>query len=140
MTETRNDAASAATDGSTLSGKWSISTNEELYHGTFDTVQDAIEEGKADGNGVFWVGQCMAPAQPETLFDEWDVERWIERSVWEHDDYMGEWAEGSFDPSREQMEDLATDIRPVIAAWIDRHGLRPTHWNIDPASVRKIDA
>lgn len=124
---------------STLSGKWSISTNEENYHGTFDTVEEAIEEGKQYGD-TFWVGQCVSPTQPEDLFDGWSIESWIENSVYEHDDYLGDWAEDAVDASKEQREELAAEIRPLIAAWLDRHKLRPTHWNIDPASVRRIDA
>lgn len=124
---------------STLAGKWAISTNEENYHGTFDTVEEAIEEGKQYG-GVFWVGQCVSPTQPEELFDGWSIESWLENSVFEHDDYAGEWAEGAVASSKEQREELAAEIRPLIAAWLDRYKLRPTHWNIDPVSVRRIDA
>lgn len=125
-----------------IEGKWSISTNGENYSGTFDTAEEAIEEGKQYGEwngGTFWVGQCVAPIQPEDLFDGWSIDNWLENDVYEHDDYAGEWAEGAVNASKDQCEELAAEIRPLIAAWLDRHGLRPTHFNVDPASVRKIE-
>lgn len=133
------ESAPCSSHCSTLSGKWSISTNEEEYDGTFGTMEEAIEEGKAAGYGAFWVGQCVSPTKPEDLFDGWSIESWLENSVYVHEDYMGDWAEGAVDASKEQREELAGDIRPLIAAWLDRHKLRPTHWNIDPATVRRID-
>lgn len=122
-----------------LTGKWSISTGGGQYYGTFDTMEEAIEEGRTYGK-TFWVGQCVTPAQPEDLFDGYSVLNWLENTVYEHDDYAGEWAEGAVDATREQCEELAEEITPLIAAWLDRHNLRPRHWIIDTASVRKIEA
>lgn len=121
-----------------ITGKWSISTNEEHYHGTFDTMDEAIEEGKTY-HRTFWVGQCRTPEQPENLFDGYSVLRWLEGEVYEHDDYSGDWAEGAVDATVEQCEELSNEITPLIAAWLDRHNLRPRHWLIDPVSVRKIE-
>lgn len=120
-----------------VAGKWSVSTNEENYHGTFDTVEEAIEEGRqmTEVGQVYWVAQCLAPTPPE---DIWDAEDWLE-NVWCHEDYSGDWAEGQVSPNKEQCRELEEEVRKVMAAWLDRHGLRPTHWNIDPASVRKIE-
>lgn len=125
---------------STLDGKWSISTNEEEYHGVFDSMEDAIAEGKASKYGSFYVGQCVSPVQPEVLFTGDAVEDWLERHVWSHDEYSHDWAEGHVCPTSDEMAELADEIRPLIAAWLDRCKLRPTFWNIDPKSVRKIDA
>lgn len=125
---------------STLDGKWSISTNEEEYHGVFDSMEDAIAEGKASEEGSFYVGRCVSPVQPEVLFTGDAIEDWLERHVWAHDEYSHEWAEGHVCPTSDEMAELADEIRPLIAAWLDRCKLRPTFWNIDPASVRKIDA
>ena len=126
-------------ESETLSGTWSISADEEEYHDTYPTMEAAIEAGKAAGFDRFWVGQCVMPAQPEALFDRWAIESWLEYRVWDHPDYAGEWAQGAVSATRDQCEELAEQIRPLIAAWLDRHKLRPTHWNIDPASVRQID-
>lgn len=118
---------------------WSISTNEEHYFGTWDTLEDAIAEGTSQ-HEAFWVGQCVQPVQPELLFDGNSVVDWLESAVYEHDDYAGEWAEGAVTPTREQCDDLAAAIRTLIGNWLDRHKLRPEFWNIDPKTVRKIDS
>ena len=119
--------------------KWSISTNEVDYSSLFfDSEEDAIAEGKASEHGSFFIGKCIAPAQPETLFDADAVEDWIERCVWQHEDYSHDWAEGQVLPSKKQKEELAEKIRPIIAEWLDRHRLRPTFFVIDPDSVKYI--
>ena len=119
-------------------GKWSLSTDEETYHGIFDSEQDAIDEGKATETGWFYVGKCMRPVQPEMLFDSTSVEDWIGGRVWDHEDYSGEWAEGEFSPTESQMAELAEQIKPVIAAWLDRQNLRTTFFVLDPQTVRRI--
>ncbi len=121
-----------------MSEKWAISTDGESYQHQFDTIEDAIAEGKHHGRR-FFVGKCVAPEPPENLFDRWSVDRWIDSEVREHEDYSGEWAADAIPATREQQNELAEQIRPVIAAWLDRHKLRPTFWNIDPASVCEIE-
>lgn len=120
-------------------GKWSISTNEEDYCGIFDSEDEAISEGKATEDGSFFVGKCIAPAQPETLFHAYAVENWLEHCVWQHEDYLHDWAEGQVLPSKKQKEELAEKLRPIIAEWLDRHRLRPTFFVIDPDSVKYIE-
>lgn len=119
--------------------KWSVSTNEEDYHGVFDSMEDAIAEGKNSEEGSFFVGRCVPPVQPEVLFTGDAIEDWLDRCVWQHDDYSHDWAEGQVLPSGKQKEELAEKIRPIISEWLDRHRLRPTFWNIDPESVRHIE-
>ena len=125
-----------------MTGKWSFSTDEENYHGEFDTLEAAIakaREGVEEGATV-WVAQQVPPVQPEELFTHYSVEEWLERDVLEHEDYLGPWAEGAVPATREQLKELAADIKPIIAAWFDRHNLRPTHFVIDDKSVRRIEA
>lgn len=122
-----------------MSNKWSISTDEERYDGQYDTIDEAIAAGKANGHSEFWVGQCVPPTPPELLFTNWSVERWIDSDVWSDEEYSGSWAEDSVKPTPEQIEELAEEIRPLIAAWLDRHNLRPQFWNIDPMSVRQVN-
>jgi hypothetical protein len=118
-------------------GKWSLSTDEETFHGMFDSEEEAIAEGKATETGSFYVGKCIRPIQPEMLFDDMAVGDFIER-VWDHEDYLGDWAEGQVSPNVEQVRELAEQIRPVIAAWLDRQKLRPTFFIIDPKTARRI--
>jgi hypothetical protein len=96
-----------------------------------------MAEGKATETGSFYVGKCIRPIQPEMLFDDMAVGDFIER-VWDHEDYLGDWAEGQVSPTVEQVRELAEQIRPVIAAWLDRQKLRPTFFIIDPKTVRRI--
>lgn len=121
-----------------LIGKWSISHDEESFFGVFSSAEEAITEGRKHGERKFWIGQCVSPTPPENLFCENCIESWINNVVLEHNDYLGEWAEGALETTRKQREELANLIQPVIAAWLDRHNLRPTHFNIDPVSVQKI--
>lgn len=119
--------------------KWSVSTNEEDYWGCFDSEEEAIAEGKASEHGSFYVGRCCPPVQPEVLFTGDAIEDWLDRCVWQHDDYSHECAEGQVLPSEKEKEELAERIRPIIAEWLDRHGLRPTFFFIDPDSVKYIE-
>ena len=122
-----------------LTGKWSLSLNESDYQGIFDSAEQAIAEGRGYDQDEFWVAQIRKPIQPEELFDEWTIESWIERDVLEHDDYTSDDAENAVDPTEEQLTELVAEIRPLIAAWLDRNDLRPKFFNVDYASVRKID-
>jgi hypothetical protein len=111
-----------------IGGMFSISTDEENYSsGPFETIEKAIEEA-VDGHGYerFWIGETVAPEQPEAL---WTAEHWLEY-VSETEDYMSEWAEGWDAASKSQREELETEVRQVMAKWLDRHKLRPTFWNI----------
>lgn len=120
-----------------MAGKWAISTDQERYSGEYDSKEDAISEARTYSN-TCWVGQCVAPTPPEDLFTGYSVERWIEVSVLDHDDYSGEWAEGAVAATKEQRDELAAEIRPLIAAWLDRHQLRPMHFIIDHITVEEV--
>ena len=120
-----------------MAGKWSISTDQERYHGEYETKEEAIAEART-GCGLHWVGQCVDPTPPENLFTGDDIEHWIDNVVREHDDYAGDWAEDALATDCEQRSILAEMIRPVIAAWLDQYGLRPTHWSIDPNTVEEV--
>ena len=124
-------------DWMSKAGKWSISYNEEHYFGQYETLEEAIAEARANNCRV--VGQCVDPPQPETLFDRYSVQMWLDSSVWGHDEYQHDWAGGEVNPTNEQMDELASEIQPIIAAWLDRHKLRPKFWNIDPDTVQQID-
>ncbi len=118
----------------TIAGKWSISTDEEHYESLFDTAEEAVEEGRS-GETPFWIGQCVAPIPPENI---WKAEDWIENVLLQWD-YSGDWAEDSVSATGEQLAELESDVRKVMAAWMNRHRLRSTHWIIDPETVRKIE-
>ena len=122
------------------SEKWSVSTDEEHYVGEYESKEDAIEAGIEDAeieqSGGFWIGRCMPPIQPEEVFR---AEEWID-DVHDHEDYCSDWADGQFDPTDHHIEELNTEVRKVMSAWLDRHNLRPTHWIIEQASIRHVGA
>ena len=105
---------------------FSISTNEELYSGQFETEQEAIKEAVGSGYEVFWIGECVPPIQPEEC---WDAGDWLE-VVSGNEDYCGEWAEDWDDSTKEQREELEQEVKKVMGAWLDRHKLRPRFFNI----------
>lgn len=112
--------------------KYSLSWDGETYYGEYETKQEAEQAGFDDDEyfkerGWFWVGECVPPAQPEDL---WNAEDWLEH-VSCQDEYCAEWAEDWDQSTREQREELEREVRGVMAAWLDRHGLRPRFWNIE---------
>lgn len=106
---------------------FAISGDEEAFHGSYSTIEEAIGEA-ANGYAykVFWVGECEAPTQPEAF---WYAEDWLEH-VSCQDDYSGEWAEDWDDSTRAQRAELEENVRKVMAEWLDKHNLRPRHFKI----------
>lgn len=107
---------------------FAFSTDGETYRGQFDTAEEAIEKASQQyDDGVFWVGRCRAPIQPELC---WDASDWLEY-VSVQDDYGGDWAEDWDFSTEEQRTELETAVRGLMADWLDRHNLRPTHCCIE---------
>lgn len=107
-----------------------LSADGENYDSRFPTEQEAIDEAVAWGCEVFYIGKPEKPSQPEEF---WFVDEWISH-VSEQDDYGGEYAEGWYCGNREQEKELEEQVRPVLAAWLDRHKLRPKHWLINSST------
>lgn len=112
----------------TVAGHWAISLNGENYGSVdFPTKEEAIAEGRALYPGeTFYVGQIEAPTPPEDL---WRAEDWLEH-VSVQDAYCGEHAEDWDDSTEGQRKELEEEVSKVMAAWLDRHDLRPKFWNV----------
>lgn len=112
--------------------RYSWSTDEERYYGDFATVEEALEEadqeGREEGDAVF-VGEQRLPDQPE---DFWRADDWLEH-VSEQDDYCAEVSEDWEQSTKEQRSELESEVRKVLAAWLDKHSLRPKFWLITDA-------
>lgn len=111
---------------------FAYSRDGERYEGTFATPEEAAREyfddyGEEDGR--CWVGRCAPPPAPEGYFD---IEDLID-TVSSQDAYCGEWAEDWIDYSREQRQEINDAVQQMIGAWLDRHGLRPSFFNIEDA-------
>lgn len=122
-----------------VNGKWSVSTDEENYQGVYETKKEAIEAGFAKHDQRYWVAQIRDPISPEELFCRYSVEDWLEQRVYDHGDYSGVYAEGSFELSLDQQKELAAEIRATIGKWIRRKGISPKHFVVNDAEVTRID-
>lgn len=112
-----------------IEGHWAISSDGENYGGsTFPTKEEAIAAGKDLYEGAsFYLGQIRKPIPPEHFFS---ADIWLEH-VSVQEDYSGEHAEDWDGSTKEEREELETEVRKVMAAWLDKYDLRPTFWNVD---------
>lgn len=119
-----------------VTGKWSYSTDEETYHGLFDTKEIAAAELMAATNGEGgYVGQCRKPTPPWEIID---AARILE-DVNELEDYGVEVAEGWDRSSREQMDELTALLQATAREWFERHDLMPRFWIVDAAERVELE-
>lgn len=118
----------ASTKAIVESELWAVSSDGERFgHEDFASREEAIREGViAYGGQSFYVGRIERPTQPEEWFE---AEDWLEL-VSGQDEYAGDHAEDWDNSTPEQRAELTEEIRKVMAAWLDRHRLRPTFWNV----------
>jgi len=114
---------------------FSISTDEEQYYGSYETAEEAIEEAT---NGYaythFWIGECVSPTQPE---DMWDSEDWLEHVSCQYPNLQHNHPDNS---TKEQRAELEQEVKTVMAAWLDRHKLRPSFFVIEnPVEYHVVD-
>jgi len=123
-----------------MEGKFSISTNEEMFIGDYDSREEAIAAGPAEvvdadsERGVFWVGEQVPPMQPE---DYWDADDWMEHVACQ-DAYRGDHAEDWGRCTKEQRDELEMAVRKVMAEWLDHHKLRPDFFNITNVTRHEV--
>lgn len=123
----RPDLSQETTKVSDAKREYAYSFDGETYHGKFATAEEAIAEGFASSSrNTLWIGEAHPPIQPEDL---WDTDDWLEH-VSCQDEYLGDWAEDWDESTDEQREELEREVRAVVAAWLDRHGLRPRFFTI----------
>lgn len=116
--------------------EWSFSLDEERYEGQFKSMGDAIFAAlkEADEGALFWVGENRPPTQPE---EWWEAENWLEH-VSCQDEYDSDCADSWDNSTKEQREELEIEVRKILGAWLDRHGLRPGFWIVrEPTEFRK---
>jgi hypothetical protein len=101
--------------------RYSVSRDGETYHGSFAT----LEEAKAEGSR--WVGEIEYPMQPEFW---WSAEDWLEH-VSCQEEYSHEAAEGWDTSTEAERQELEKEVHAVMAAWLDRHKLRPEFFCVE---------
>lgn len=116
---------------------YSWSVDEERYFGDFATVEDALLDAQSEDEDVkvVYVGERRSPTPPE---DWWNAEDWLEH-VSCQDDYQIDQASDWDESTKEQKEDLESEVRKVMAAWLDRHSLRPQFWLIEKAKKYVVE-
>lgn len=113
-------------------GLWCTSGDEECWSppGYFDTREEAEENGHAEWDGDFYVGQCRCLSARAVAHccipDDWGD---VDQRVAEREDMTPEDRELVFTPTREQSEELEV----LIAGWLDKHQLVGTYFNVDNA-------
>lgn len=118
---------------------FSYSFDEESYYGAFDTREraaaEATAEGKTEGGRRFFTARNVPPAQPEEF---WHADDWLER-VSEQDEYAMDCAEDWDQSNADQHAELEAEVRAVMAAWLDRHKLRPRFYTVEDVQEHQID-
>jgi hypothetical protein len=115
-------------------GKWTCSTSEEHFDCSevFDTEAEAIEYGAGfasemgiEDGMLYWTGQIsiMRSSELARVFDATRTVETMEEYIY---DNCGDEVSYEIRPSTEQDTDLEARVRPVIARWLDDHGLTPS--------------
>lgn len=105
---------------------WAYARFEEGPYSAANSREEAIAELGGHGG---WIGQDRPPTQPEAF---WRANDWLDH-VSCQDDYSLECAEGWDCSTKEQRRELEEQVRSVMAAWLDRHGLRPRFFLVESA-------
>lgn len=108
--------------------KYGFSVDSEYFEGTFDTVDEAIQEAigsQLDPMPTMYVDVC------ECVYP--DAERYVRalhviEHIREQDEFGSDAAEGWPQCSNEQLDELTADLQAVVGAWLDRHKLRDCYY------------
>lgn len=118
--------------------KYSYSHDEEHYHGQYDSIAEALEEAfDHEDTARCHVGVITPATQPERCLSARSMIYEVLDKLTEDETWAGEWAEPSGSriqyarDNPEQIKELETELRKVFGAWLDKHGLRPTHWTVE---------
>lgn len=106
---------------------FSYSFDEESYSGEYDTREEAAQEAFTERPEAesCYVGESKTPI-PENYFTADDIIEVIQNQ----DDFLGEWAEDWPEANKEQRAELTEQLRSVFSAWLDKHNLRPSFFNV----------
>ncbi len=106
---------------------FSYSTNEENYFGNYATREEALADALAGESGsTIYIGENIPPIQPEVF---WHASDWLEH-VSCQDDYYSDFADDWDYSTKEQRAELESEVRQVMAKWLDKHKLRPRHYMV----------
>ncbi|MBA4187564.1 MAG: hypothetical protein C0467_06050 [Planctomycetaceae bacterium] len=108
-------------------GQFAWSSDEETFHGSFDSVEEALDEGRSSyPDRTIYVGEAA-----EVYVHGPDADDVTERLVSSVYDQVGEYAESFLDDvTKEAREELDTALTAVVSAWLTKHCLWPTCYTI----------
>lgn len=115
--------------------QYAYSFDEENYTGDFDSPDEAAEEAFASGD--YRESVFIATIVPVNGTD------WIHASdflgdIMLSDDYLTDRAEHWPDCTPEQESELTQMLRRTFGEWLDKHGLRPTFFNVkNPKEIKR---
>jgi len=109
---------------------FSISRDNERFHGTYATVKEALQ-GAMDDLGLghreaVWVGEVIDPG----LGPRPDADDLLELARDRAGDEYGECAEDWLDVGKLEEAELDAEFAKVWEAWLKKHDLTPRFWGI----------
>ncbi len=133
-----------------MTEQFAYSLDEEHYHGTFDTPEMALAEGKADAESrhevgetvKIWVGKGV-PVDVKTLLpDSDDIIDRAQELIYEHvgeigDTYLSDW----HCIRKEKAEAIDAELVPLLIELFKRHGVNlvPHCYGVADVSVHEYE-
>jgi hypothetical protein len=112
--------------------KWCVGENNIDFSCSFDTKEEAIQEGKNRGHDKFYIGICedfTPEILPENIIEE------LAEAAYE---VAGEHSDNFLSAvSKEQTEDLGNMLNNVLNEWMDKYKLEVDFYSV--TDVEKIE-
>lgn len=113
--------------------KYSYSTNGEEFYGSYDTREEAIEEGSADsvdGEDIY-IGEANKKTIGEYL-NNYHINSLLESIAESAGEECGEVTEGwLYKLPKEELVNLRGQLQAALEAWATQSGYQPTFWHIE---------
>ena len=117
-------------------GLWCTSDNEERWSppGYFDTRDEAIENGRHEWDGDFYVGQCRC-LTPELVASYIVPGDWgnLEADVCDGEEMDPDGNKVIGEPTKDQLAELQS----LIAEWLSRHKIVVAYFSAENAQLQK---
>lgn len=112
--------------------KWCVSGDGENFDATFDTKEEAIQEGKELEYDSIYIGECADDFVPSI-----DADDVIERLQDEACDIGGEYGESYLeDVTKEQKEELEEKLNDVLSEWLTKYKHEVNFYSVE--NIEKI--
>ena len=112
--------------------KYSYSTDGEIFHGTYDTKEEAISEGSADSidSEDIYIGEAIEKTIGAYLTDS-HVDSLLESIAENAGEECGEATDGWLhELPKEELNNLTGQIQAVLEEWATRTGYQPKFFHV----------